>query len=136
MAEKLCQLKKKGKGGGQLKETVLWTNSSPTSSLSSVTLNLLSDISQFDYVKITYRIDTSNSKELSAFWTLTDFMDSADTAGHNEAMFGARFSDYEYARRVRGVTSTTVTLSSASAIYAQVSNTSRVIPLKIIGLKY
>lgn len=46
-----------------MKETVLWTNSSPTSSFATQDIYTSQDIDAFDYIKITFRATTSSSKE-------------------------------------------------------------------------
>lgn len=50
MAEKLCTLRKSG--GGKMKETVLWTNPSPTSDFAGATLTLSDNISHYKYIGI------------------------------------------------------------------------------------
>lgn len=52
-------------GGGGMTETVLWTNSSPTSSFAEQTVTLSQDMSNFDYLKIDFSLSTSDTRQSS-----------------------------------------------------------------------
>lgn len=61
MAEKLCELRKKGGGGGKQTETVLWTNPNPTSSsgFAGQQITLSDDVDNYDYIGITWAYSIS-----------------------------------------------------------------------------
>jgi hypothetical protein len=57
MAEKLCGLRKKG--GGNLKETVLWTNNAPTSNFTAQNIALSDNLTNYKYLKCVYSISAA-----------------------------------------------------------------------------
>ena len=59
MAEKLCTLRGAGGGGAKQTETVLWTNSSPTSNFADQNVTLSDSMSNYDYLKFTYKKATN-----------------------------------------------------------------------------
>lgn len=60
-------------GGGALSETILWTNPSPTSSFAAQDVTLSQPITDFTYIKIVCRFSTSNSTEMAALFSPSDF---------------------------------------------------------------
>ena len=75
MSEKLCTLRTKG-GGGKQTETVLWQNSAPTSNLPSSgytqEVTLSDDMTNYDYIKVTFRASTTNSTSMSVLVSSSD----------------------------------------------------------------
>lgn len=58
---------------GRLEETVLWTNSSPTSSFAAQDVTLSQSYKTFDYIKVTARMSTTSAVETSVIIPLNDF---------------------------------------------------------------
>ena len=63
MAEKLASLKKKG--GGELKETVLWTNPSPNNAngFAAQAVALSDDITKYKLIKFTFNYNMNSSAD-------------------------------------------------------------------------
>lgn len=132
MAEKLAELRKKG---GNMTETVLWTNTSPSSSFASQTVTLSQSIDNFDYIKITQKIHTSISGELATLIPVEDFkkcLSAADT--HFNMAFSVNYSGQVYCRRIFYDSGTTVNFNNAYYVNNSGSSNSVCIPLKIFGV--
>ena len=52
-----------------MSETVLWTNPAPTTNMTSTTITLSQSISNFDFVKLYWRVSTSNNTETYNLYT-------------------------------------------------------------------
>lgn len=122
-------------GGGGLTETTLWTNSSPTSNMSATTVSLSQAVTNFDYIKFTYRFSTSNSSEYAVILSATDVTKSATTSGNFTIALMVRSSSYYRIRRVTYNSSTSLDVSLAWDANHQGSSSSEAIPIKISGLK-
>jgi hypothetical protein len=90
MAEKLCQLKKKG--GAALTESILWTNSSPTSSLAPKDISLNDSFLNYSYIKFSYKINTSSSEEYQVLYPADLVKKSAFVTNVPIILIGARHS--------------------------------------------
>lgn len=126
MSEKLVQLKKKG--GGELKETVLWTNGSPTSTQSSQTVNLSDSISNYEYIKIYWRHSTTDSTVGSSQMPVSEFSTSKIRLA---GAIGS--SGNSIARVVIYSTATSVSFGTAYVIGGSSSNSS-VIITQVVGI--
>ena len=74
MSEKLCTLRTQGGGGGAKQtETVLWTNSAPTSNFAAQTVTLSDDINNYDYIAVTYYCSPSLTQGARAIRSVADF---------------------------------------------------------------
>lgn len=134
MSEKLCALRKIG-GGTELKETVLWTNPNPTSSFSPTACSLSESIDNFDYIKVLYRVSTSNNTQGSAIWP-TSTIKIGGGANKIRASFSAQNASSVIYSRIVGYNSTTsLQIGQCSAWNQSLSDNALAIPLKIIGLK-
>lgn len=133
MAEKLCQLKKKG--GGELKETTLWTNSSPASSFASSS-QTLSDITPYKLIKVTYRVSTSNSNEYYGLYTPDQLLNAiyAPPGSGQVLTLGFYIGSARYIRYLRAKSATSILFSNGIIIGGS-ENNNYLIPIKISGLK-
>lgn len=123
-------------GGGMLKETVLWTNPSPTSSMLNQTrVTLSQSIMNFEYIKFYARISTSNSKETALMVSASDFQNMTDSTNRGRLTICAADSSSSYARFVNYVDNTTVEFSNARRLGNTTTSNSNTIPTKITGLK-
>lgn len=124
-------------GGGSLKETVLWTNSAPTSAFTGQNVNLSQDIDNFKYISIKYRASTSStSTEISFMVSSADLKKSVSQENNIMLFFGARLSGTTfYSRMVRYNSDTQIEITNAYILNGSGSNNSASIPLQIIGLK-
>ncbi len=72
-----------GGGSSELQETVLWTNSSPTSTMASGTITLSQSYEDFDFVKIRFLSINSTSQTVnsvkSIYMTPTDLYNTRNT---------------------------------------------------------
>lgn len=133
MAEKLCELKKKG--GGELKETTIWTNSSPTSSFSGTIT--LPDITPYKLIKVTFRASTSNSTEYYELYA-PDQLLNAFYAGSGKAQIALLgFFNGNLDRYIRYLRAPSVTsISFSTCIHlGSADNNNYIVPIKISGLK-
>lgn len=123
-----------GGGSSELQETVLWTNSSPTSNFANQTVTLSDDINNYEYLKVYYRISTTNSKTIGILVSVDDFKTTASTmplinpagVGGNAGNPAQRYFYY--------ASDTTMAIRDA-AVGTTVYNNA-VIPTAICGLKY
>ena len=123
-----------GGGSSELQETVLWTNSSPTSNFANQTVTLSDDINNYEYLKVYYRISTTNSKTIGILVSVDDFKTTASTmplinpagVGGNTGNPAQRYFYY--------ASDTTMAIRDA-AVGTTVYNNAA-IPTAICGLKY
>ena len=81
MAEKLCQIKKKGgKKESGFDETTLWTNNAPTSAFAAQTITLSDSIDNYDYIKISAVYSTASNTLATAMMSVADFKNCTDYA--------------------------------------------------------
>lgn len=135
MAEKLCQLRKKG--GGELSETALWTNSSPSATYPSQTITLSQSYTTFDKLRIYYRIAT-NAEDIYSIDVEKTVWDNVVT-GNNKprVVIGCINNDgtKNYSRILRHTTTTDVIISSANELGTTSNNNNFLLPQRICGLK-
>ena len=122
-----------GSSGGTLSETKLWENGSPTSTFAEQTLTI-GNFSSYDYLRIYYRVSTSNASVISSLISVADLKTTVD--GYNTPRFviGTRIT-YNCARMISYVSDTQLDISTAAKLNASGTSTSNVIPTKITGLK-
>lgn len=108
--------------GGGLAETILWTNSKPTSEFISTSQNLSSAVTNFNYIIIEYLISTSDySKMISLYKVDANFPKSM-------------LITYKAYRSIRFINDTFITPSAKITSTDTVDNTV-VIPYRVIGFK-
>lgn len=131
-------------GGGALSETVLWTNTSPTSSFSNLTIDLDSSLDNgYKYIKIVYRVSTTNSKEYEILIDAQAFLSngSLTAAGNYTGCIGTmKPSGSSYVLMDRGfrkpsTSDTGMIFSHCYVLGATTLDDNYTIPTKIIGLK-
>lgn len=124
-------------GGGSFSEITLWTNSSPTSSMTStdVTLDSGKKISDYTLIGIEFRMSTSISTSSSVIVKVSDFVNMSGS-GHNMFMIGlyGQVSSTNYIRGVRYVSDTVVNFLGAGST-SGTQNHAMMIPIRIYGLK-
>lgn len=136
MAEKLCQLKKKG--GSTTLETVLWTNPSPTSTQDKQTITLSGSISDYSSLKFVFYSDTSHTQIVSIMISVDDFK---LVGGSTNNIYDYVLSPSVYtagnivSRLFRYLSDNTMTIGSCNSVTGGTSNNSKCILYQIIGLK-
>ena len=133
MAEILAQLEKKG--GGGMSEKVLWTNPSPTSSFPQTACSLSESIDNFDYIKILYRVSTSNNTQGVAIWPISTIKISTGGSNHIRASFTTQTSANIYSRVIAYVSNTSLQIGQSIALNTSGTDNATGIPLAIYGLK-
>jgi hypothetical protein len=136
MAEKLCELRKKGGGGGKYTETSLWTNPSPTSEFSGGNVTLSDSLSNYKYIKIKTRVSTTIATTWSTIYLVDDFKTFAQNStpsgcGHIASM------NTSNTRRSRGVVYVNDTTVNYKVVYEDgtpTQNNTNTIPVEILGL--
>lgn len=134
MSEKLCALRKIG--GGTLKETKLWTNLSPTSNFTGQTVTLSSDISDYTWLKFTYKKDTTTSEAYSVIYQVSDVKLFADSNGQRVGgLIIGKNTLRNVARLITYVSDTRLYISASARLEdSGVQDNNMVIPLAIYGL--
>ena len=124
-----------GGGGGELHETVLWTNSSPTSNFAQQAVTLSQGISNFDYIGIYYRINTTAGAIGFEMAKASDFI---NYVGNLKPRVGfAVVSDNKSNfRNLLYSSDTSITITACIQSGTTSTNTSQCIPTAIVGLKY
>ena len=137
MAEKLCELRKKGGGGGKYTETSLWTNPSPTSSsgFPAQTVTLSESMDNFKYLAFKYRASTGNDFVDCAIYSVEDVKNSSTTEIGNVIGLGSVASGARiYSRYIDYVSSTSLSFTTAYRANASATGDGSAIPLEILGL--
>lgn len=133
MSEKLCTLRTKGGGGGKYTETSLWTNSAPTSSFAGQDVTLSESFDNYKYVKVRYKLSTTNNTEAALIVTSDDLKKSLGGDNQININFGGRTTTTRD-RIIRYVNTTTLTFTVAYHLNGTTTSTSDLIPLEILGL--
>lgn len=132
MAEKLCALKKKG--GGKLSETTLWTNSTPTSSFPNSDITLNNNLSEYDSIRIYYRVSTSNNKTTFVDVSESDFIEMVGIDGTLKVGISCFDGGTTYLRALNYIDNYTVHFNSAGQLGVTTLSNTKCIPVKICGL--
>lgn len=126
-----------GTNGGTLSETVLWTNSSPTSSFEGQTVTLSDDIDNYTYLKFTFIPTTSNTTdEISIIYSVDDFK---KLANNSSDPFFRGISPYAFSQSVACeraffyISNTSVSFAYGST--GTVTHNEALIPVSVSGLK-
>ena len=120
---------------GGLTETVLWTNSSPTSNWTGTGVTV-PDISGYDYIKFEFRVSTSVSDTFAFMCTSEDLRNADNT--HNSLMpcvGGIGSVSGVFIRRIICNSDTNLTVDTAYQLNTTANNNSVGIPTRIIGIK-
>ena len=141
MSEVLAQLEKKG--SGDMSETVLWTNPTPSSTFGDSTITLSDDINNYKYLKIVWKKSTSNAEYITTIVSVDEFKTSTN-AGAGSARYAFSFCSIYYKgtgstnsgiRIFYYVTDTTIKMSQALGFNGSNVDNSVDIPYQVIGLK-
>ena len=68
-----------GGGGGSVTTTTLWTNSDPTVAFAAQYVELSQSMTNFDYIRITFRYTTANATEYINIVTPLELSDTTNT---------------------------------------------------------
>ncbi len=138
MAEKLCELKKKG-GGGSMSETVLWTNSNPTTAFAGQAVSLSQSINNFKYLKFTFYNGTSDTVLSESVISVEEFKKMTnDTSYNNFYRFSSPayyYTNVGWVRLLFYSGDTSVNFSTVYKVNNSGTATNLLIPHQIIGLK-
>ena len=128
-------------GGGSLTETLLWTNTAPTTAISSATDYTLSDdIDKYTFIKLVYRRTTTNATEYTMYYTPDYILESNQSGSTPRPLptFGIQdSSSYMYIRTFKGYTSDKKKIRIGTC-YQQATTTAQAascIPLYFYGVK-
>lgn len=122
-------------GGGDLTETTLWTNSSPTSNFSAQEVTLSDSISNYDYIEIVWRVSTSNSTEGAVMMPVSTFIDSGTSYDKPKLSICVAATSALYARRVQYTSDTSVYITICYKVGSSGTSGAYAIPLYIKGVK-
>ena len=142
MSETLCTLRGTGGGGGaKLVETVLWTNSAPTSQFGAQEITLSDSIDNYDYIAIRYACNNSNqtgasvSDDISLVSNVKNWGYNTSTY-HNLGNLGSEISNNNiYCRSVFYISTTSLRFANAYQVGTATSANAACIPLAVIGIK-
>lgn len=143
MAEKLCELRKKGGGGGSATwvETVLWQNPSPSSDFAAQTVTLSDDINNYDYLKVSYvnyNASAGTNDPYNIYISVSDFKTSryGDSTRHNTFTFGGLYvpSNNWYTRQMVYNTDTSVKFGACTQVGGTAVSGNNSVPLQIVGI--
>lgn len=111
--------------------TLLWENSSPTASYSGAAETLSDAYTNFEKLRIVYRLTTSNSEEQTVDFTI-------QTDGNPGFRYGTcctNSSGNPFARNARLTNSTTITFSACRQNGGTTTSNTMLIPVAIYGIK-
>jgi len=118
--------------GSTPQETTLWTNPNPTSSYTSTAGTLSDDPSNYDEIKVKYRVSTTDATEKYVTTASTDWA----VAGGRPVALLVLYSGNLYARSFYMNSSTVFNAGLAYRVNAAGNVGVAAIPLEIIGIKH
>lgn len=136
MSEKLCALRKIG--GGTLKETTLWTNSSPTSTFGYQVITLSQSYLDFKYVKLKWKRATSVDAYLEMLIDTTILANGGGytVASTNNITWGSTTDDRQsVVRYMVAISGTSIEISNGLYVGKSGTNNYMALPIEIVGLK-
>lgn len=137
MSEKLANIKKKG-GGGQMTETVLWTNPSPTTSFTLQTITLSENFTNYDYVRIYLKGSRTDNTECMIEVPSDKLKAAVTSVAYRPNIYIGGYDGngtYQYVRRISYITDSSLSINSSYRINAAATNDNLFIPIKITGIK-
>lgn len=121
-------------GGVSMKETLLWTNSNPTSNFEESTIALNEPYTNFKFIKIEYRVSTSDGTSISAIFSKEDVAKS--TTANNTPVIGlCSRTSAPFARMVYQISTNQIKFSRCKNLDNASADASKVIPTNIYGIK-
>lgn len=133
MAEKLCELKKKG-GGGSMSETVLWTNPNPSSNQDNSAVTLSESIENYEKIRVYWKNNKTTSDEVHLDVDVSIFQTMLST-GPMIFSIGSVISGTGYYRPVNYNDDTHVKFGHSSRHGSTTTYDNTSICTKICGLK-
>ena len=136
MAEKLCTLRKKG--GGKMKETVLWTNATPTSDFSAGYIDFSDNISNYKFISIKVRTNINISDAIDYYYDVSQIANITSASTYPKIYIGYYANSTFYYRDSFYQNDTRISISNC---YYNKTNTTpatsnaAVIPVSISGWK-
>lgn len=121
-----------------LKETTLWTNSSPTSNFASQTVTLSDNISNYDYIAFDFRASTSDSTSYRVLYPSSEILNKWGTSNStNNSTVGVLASRITGSakRIVWRVATNKIGFDSGQGLWDSNTHNNLSIPTKISGLK-
>ena len=125
-------------GGWKLKETILWTNSSPSSNFSAQSVTLSSSIDNFDYIKFRYNAANYGTYEEGIIIIPVSILKLSYSRTVNNPLIYLTMNDSNkdsHARKISYESTTSLRIEASYKINGSFSATNRNIPLYIYGLK-
>lgn len=116
-----------------LKETVLWQNSSPTTSFTEKTITV-ENITNYKYIGIQFRQATDVSLTTTIMYTIEDFKKMTNATNQFFGLMGSVVSGSQRYRRFNYKTDTTIFFAGAYDFGGTIRN-GTIIPVKVIGYK-
>ena len=118
-----------------MKETVLWTNSAPTSTFASQTVNLSDSMQNYKYIKIKTEYDTSQSPTASVLMSVDDVNNMTGQTIVVNLCLASHDSAGNYIRPISFSTNTSVVFGNCLPLRSTTIDNTKSIPLQVIGLK-
>ena len=119
--------------GGTLKETVLWTNPNPSSAMGATDITPSPSLSEFKYIKVIYRMSTSNSTTCAVIMDYDDFVNTS-TSTFRFAMEAFEPNGH-FVRLINRNSDTSINFEIAYQVGNTSTRITAVIPQQVIGLK-
>ena len=124
----------------QMTETTLWTNSNVANTFAEQTITLNDSITNYDYIKVTITSSTSTTTEyMDTIFKVSDFITyvrpSSSVNHWPQAAVGARAGGTSNFRVLLYVPDNKISISNGVAAGSTSALNSRVIPVKVIGMK-
>lgn len=114
-------------------ETVLWTNPSPTSQFATQTITV-SDLSEYDYIRVYFRVSKSIDTELSVIMSKADFYNSIEGNTKDVLSIGATgTTGTAVCRQIYNLSNTQIKFGSAFT--SSGINNDYAIPTKVSAIK-
>ena len=123
--------------GKPYQKTVLWENSSPTSDFGDVTVELSETMNNYDQLMFVYQTTKTSNDPISVIMSVSDFKKTnwgSSVGDYRLFIGGMPVSNTNESRLVARVDDTHIRFYYAYT-YAGASNSTYIIPLKIIGIK-
>ena len=122
---------------GGFSETALWTNSAPTSNFAEQSVTLSQSFTNFDYIKINFRVSTSTSTS-GAILVSKEMLQQATGNNVVKPSLCCNSGGTGYARSVNCSSNTSLTIAKAYKFSSTSAGTSTsvAIPTSIVGLKF
>lgn len=120
-------------GGIEYTETSLWTNSAPTSAFAAQDVTLIDNVDKFKYIKVSYRVSTSNSEVSSAIILVAD-LKNTDAFSRSGLTYGSISGNGYKVRDYYYVDNVTIGFTAGYQINAAATDNNSCIPTEILGL--